>query len=347
MELTPVRIRGKRYRPGQKPSNSSLKPVRKAVTKRPNPSPAHDHSSSSKTKSAVAIRLDNWPEPRLSPLESLPVELLEQIFWHSPNIHLPAASVPLCTKLFSIPLRRELFRKVCLLSTTPCTGLLHANAVTHLHELQSALLRLKWVTWPFIREVVHITFPETIGPSLQGTEPFSLQSDTLPLSLDDGTYVPSKLLHGPWTHEKLAFLDHLLWSCAKIDTVNSTDGELAEAGFMEAIRAGDVEALQVLRVREVLNTAKDFWTIDQKGIVPRTEHLRTAITQRECNEDVVEILLLASPTQIDLHDPHVWNWIHDKKIKGDEGGSWLEQKLKEAVVFAEKAPPKSQWQRSR
>ncbi|KAL9102864.1 MAG: hypothetical protein Q9163_002045 [Psora crenata] len=321
MDLTPVRIRGKRYTPILQNSRSKL--IRKRFASTTSTTTTQPHASPFKKSRPEASQSQPPQTPELSHLERLPTELLEQIFWHCPNINLPAASLTLGQKLSSQSLKLQFFRLACE-KRSAFAKMAQAYGARTVPEVQNALLRLSWVTYPLIRHVIDESPVPAFYPALVPI-----------LHLEMPVYIPPKLLHGPWTDEKLAFLEYMVRSGGTIDRINSVDGEIAEAGFWDALRARNVSALQLLSGQYMFmkrngihgHLAKLNFSSDW-GVLPCTRHLRTAVLEEGCDRDVVGYLLDADPSEIDRHDPAVWEWLHDRKAEGDERGNWLEERLR-------------------
>ena len=171
-----------------------------------------------------------------------------------------------------------------------------------------------------------------------------------------GCEVPGKLLHGPWTTEKCDFLEMVIRGNATVDWVGTTIGEVAETGLMQALRDGNARATRLLVTRAGSGGVEGRWglpffrdgrdvekvdsgpwprehlyqasSIDLRGIgvIPRTEHLRSAVLESGCKQDVVETLLAAEDTGIDVEDRQILpiiDWAIGEKIRGDERGPWL------------------------
>lgn len=104
---------------------------------------------------------------RQSQLESLPTELLEEIFMQSLNLSLPRASRPLSLCLSSSLVKRQLVFKAFSSSS--------GNSLKYSHELldilgtekeiaklQSAILRVKWMTLDFLQKCIPIFLVTTL-----------------------------------------------------------------------------------------------------------------------------------------------------------------------------------------
>ena len=170
----------------------------------------------------------------------------------------------------------------------------------------------------------------------------------------NGCKVPEKLLHGPWTSKKCDFLEMLIQGNATVDWVSTTSGEIAEQGLMQAVREGNARATRLLVSgseralpfspesqkfemvgsgpwprEDFVQTKVDY--VRGIGVVPRTIHLRTAVIEAGCQQDVVESLLLGDGANIDFEDRAVLDWAVEKKFLGDERGQWLLSKLSRAT----------------
>lgn len=172
----------------------------------------------------------------------------------------------------------------------------------------------------------------------------------------NGCKVPEKLLHGPWTPEKCDFLQMVIRGNATVDWVGTTSGEIAEKGLTQALREGNARATRLLVTRAgshpqglwgfpCSSNGQDIQKIDPGtwprgdlvqapavdvrgvGIVPQTRHLRTAVFEAGCQHDMVETLLQAEDTNIDLEDRAILDWAVEKSLQGDERGGWLFSKL--------------------
>ena len=94
---------------------------------------------------------------RPSPLENLPTELLECVFFHCLNVCLPQASLIIGRKLASDHVKNRLV--VSVLSSThgyPYPSALAAifPALEDQAKAQSAILELRWMTFPFLQKLI-------------------------------------------------------------------------------------------------------------------------------------------------------------------------------------------------
>lgn len=92
-----------------------------------------------------------------APLEQLPTELLETIFLHHPNISLPQASPIIGSKLASDYVKSQLVLRFCSAgrpNTNPCEQATLSPIMADQAEAQSALLRVRWMTLTFVRQLI-------------------------------------------------------------------------------------------------------------------------------------------------------------------------------------------------
>lgn len=106
---------------------------------------------------------------RVSLLEDLPTELLEVIFFYCLNVSLPQASLVIGRKLASRHVKSQLiFRVLSSPSSTeyPCALSAILPTLREQAEAQSAILRLKWMTLPFLRDIIPDYIVRTIAREL-------------------------------------------------------------------------------------------------------------------------------------------------------------------------------------
>ncbi|KAA6413819.1 MAG: hypothetical protein FRX48_02181 [Lasallia pustulata] len=172
-------------------------------------------------------------------------------------------------------------------------------------------------------------------------------------------YVPSRLLHGPWTNEKCDFLELLLKMGVLVDLL---DREIAEKGLEDAIRERNIRALRLLkpfhelhdfeRSREQESGAEGEYerghiiqefeshecvcvSIPNRwhaGVFPSTSHLRLAVIECDCPPDIVYHLLSGRICRVDLEDRELVSWAVERKKHGDWRGKWLLKLLRRAWV---------------
>ena len=143
------------------------------------------------------------------------------------------------------------------------------------------------------------------------------------------TKIPVKLLHGPWTEEQLSFLFVLNVGGAEFDLDNKMYRDIAKKGLTEAIRGDNYRAVHLiteawLSSRPPSMTWKEARTF---LIKPDTEHLKVAVIERGCRRDIVQALLSAKYSDIDLDDTAVLEWAKNQREQGDGTGQWLLNQL--------------------
>lgn len=316
--LTPMRIRGKRYRKGDKPQRKGrgeLRSVRRKLD-------ATDDPSSVAESDQHGAEQESRPGQRkLARIEQFPPELLEQIFWHCPDSYLPATSLPLCRALSGLDnIKKQLYHS---LFTAPLPD---GTFPTHDFS-QSALLRLRWLTFPFLKTILGDVVPSKLYLFDPGRR-----------SAPD---VPAKLLRPPWTEDKVLLLDFLLNAGATIDRIGSCDGELASDGLLDAVRTGHVAAVNALLMRPVgrqinirtFPPTPSKFSYSYEGVAPEVKHLRAAVIAGGCNKAIVTALIDNASQFEKLRDPEIYSWVHEKKQQGNEIGYWLEAKLRARVAW--------------
>ncbi|MDI1485444.1 MAG: hypothetical protein OHK93_000582 [Ramalina farinacea] len=350
-DLTPVRIRGKRYAPGQKPT-------------------IHTQHNNAYTPSSYTTDQSN--RPHLSRLEILPTELLHHIFRFCPNIYLPVASPTLGQILSDKAIKFHIVIQTLSNRQTLIDAVAEASGHTSIASLQSEVLNRKWLTFEFLRdalkEAAKLPRPDAFLDYANDGEPdedsslsavdteFDLISVTgadspiarkpkkakksplyQNLDLNQYTAVPVKLLHGPWTASKLSLLKLLFRAGGSIERVTSTDDEVASASLLEALKSSNRKVALALIPRPSYRSFNDLDNYTEPphiGVTPDTSHFRAAVLEGGCDRKIVLKMLLLLPHVIDYEDRAVWKWIHDSISVGDEKGLWLKQTLGEASKAA-------------
>ena len=126
------------------------------------------------------------------------------------------------------------------------------------------------------------------------------------LSLSPQAQIPVRLLRGPWSSSKIELLELLVRGNASIDWIATTAGEVAENGFLDAIYEGNARALRALCVctndttpGERKDAGYNVIPTRGVGVIPEQKHLLLAV-QHGCREDVVETLINAPKSRVDL-----------------------------------------------
>ena len=350
-DLTPVRIRGKRYAPGQKPT-------------------IHTKHNNAYTPSSNTT--DHSKRSHLSRIETLPTELLHHIFRLCPNIYLPVASPTLGQILSDKAIKVHIVVQTLSNRQTLIDAVAEASGHTSIASLQSEVLNRKWLTFEFLRDALKETakLPRHDAPldfandgepdedsslsaadtdsdlsSVTGADSPIAQKPTkakkLPLyknlDLHKCTAVPVKLLHGPWTASKLTLLKLLFRAGGSIERVTSTDDEVASASLLEALKSSNRKVALALIPRLSYRSFLDLDNYTEPphiGVTPDTSHFRAAILEGGCDRELLLRMLLFPGTDIDYEDRAVWKWIHDSISVSDEKGLWLKQTLGEVSKVA-------------
>lgn len=421
--MTPIRVRGKKQ--------NALGKLQKATKHRSTP------KESPRPTMSEAVR-------ELSLLERLPTEVLQNIFLQSLNLNLPRASPLLNCVLSASHIKTLLVLKV--FSSDSSRALEHSTELLsildtkqEIAKLQTAILRLKWMTLDFLHQCIRVFLVKTLLRRFRelalkwrnGDEPtkanvsqvvdeayernslgrkdksldiYSYAWDVsdqiqvnLGIGLRDGLValqvsnskngpnfitidsyrwrllvclgecrIPHKLLHGPWTEARCEFLEVVTRGGSTIDWVNTTSGEVADIGLMEAILEQNYRAVQLLvynpwrgtapwrgldnlsrphersyRARRP-NTKVPYqkrlvcckkcieWHV---GVAPRIEHLRTAVFQKPLHQGIIHCLLSGDRSKLDLEDKEIHEWIRRNKEAGEQNAEWLRRKLLHLATF--------------
>lgn len=332
MELTPVRIRGKKRKPTAAATTPKLALSSQAKRLRTSKS-----TKNTKTKKIVEVAMPT--------LQGMPQELLEMIFLYSMNMSLPRASHSLGRKLSSSAVIMEFVMRSFYHTVDHKTN--HRDREkTGDPEIQSQLLTCRFFTWSFFRTYVERARSTLIQQrgriwkdasvdvpglkSFDGLIPFKFLEVNY-LAFAEGFRIPEKLLHGPWSVDKAALLYVLVSLNGELDWRGSLAGETAKAGMREAIEGNHERAVAALAV--LLGVAQN---ID-------TSTIRYAVIDCGCNINIVRQLLFNaqilqhnSPKeslsfhgtlhsfQCDSHmltallssDPALWRWADAHEGKG-------------------------------
>ncbi len=167
----------------------------------------------------------------------------------------------------------------------------------------------------------------------------------------EGCRIPDKLLHGPWTDEKCEFLEILIRGKAKVDWIETTSGEVAKKGLLDALREHNAWAMKLLLTRlpcppdskstehYVNEESRDMniWSpfnfredpiLGGVGVAPEYEHWRIAVIEEGCDKDVVDALLDAPHPVVDLEGTEVSRWVVMEDSRGNERATWLRLRLR-------------------
>ena len=337
MELTPVRIRGKKRKAApvttdnlsssQISSNSSA--LSTHVSKR-----ARTLTSSKLKRSKKSIMAAT---PALG---GLPQELLEMIFLYSMNTSLPRASSKLGRKLSSRAVTMK-FVMHSFYHTVNHTVKIREREIAGDPILQSQLLACRFFTWDFFLayvEKAHETRIKQRGriwkdasvevpgrKHFDGLMPFKFMEVTY-LGFAEGFHIPEKLLQGPWTADKASLLYVLVALSGEVDWQGSMAGEMAKNGLKQAIRENNERAVAALSVLLGISRYID------------TGMVRLAVIDCGCNMNIVRHILFnaqilhreSTEKRMNFHDGALWRWAESHEGKG----VLLKDLLKKAEKFS-------------
>ncbi|KAI4738731.1 hypothetical protein E4T50_10811 [Aureobasidium sp. EXF-12298] len=338
MDLTPIRIRGRRKR--GRTSENTVASLKKRD--RPWKTARLNQASSQPLKNKKKTKRD----PTLSKFEQLPTELIQVIFQQCNNISLPLSSYVFARDL---SYRHTYLRfAIDTLSRDDNSEDKAADAVA-----VSRMLQCKWMTWDLFKDVVQEIHRRKSPPS-RHTSPSDSDTDDsddedetqqppipvpnfshpqnqprLPyLSLSSSVQLPQSLLHEPWTAPKLDFLKYLVWSGCSIDWTSSSRGETATAGLATAISTHSHTAVALLCSPPI-------------NVIPTTHTLKLAVMDHNCNPSIVFYLLAAAlrahivsrasgegAPDVNFRDPSLWHWVERVEKSGIGKGRWLKEVLR-------------------
>ena len=272
-------------------------------------------------------------------LEGLPQELLEMVFLYSMNIALPQCSSTLGRRLSSQTVIMD-FTMRCFFHTVDHKANIRDRKITSDPSMQSRLLECRFFTWDFFLAYVQKSHDamvkqrgkawESTTVTIPGVSEFDglwpFKFTRIPyLSFAAEFMVPEKLLHGPWTTDKVSLLYVLVSLNGEIDWTGSLAGETAKTGIREAIKEDNERAVAALSV--LLGVPKAI----------NTSMLQYAVMNCDCSVNILRHLLfnaqiLARNTTsetLDFHDQKLWSWAEANGEKGEV----LKTMLKKADAF--------------
>ncbi|KAI9674607.1 MAG: hypothetical protein M1829_003689 [Trizodia sp. TS-e1964] len=334
------RPKGGRPRMPGRPSNPYLSstPQSRSSSQSVAPAPAQRSSSSKKRK----------PRRTLSPLETLPLELIRHIFLHSRNVNLPRASLPIAAALSSVAVYIDIS---CLAFNIRKDR----KETRHLEEykgpeeliqgytwvradskLQSDIMTCRWMTLKMYDKISYwiLRLDRALGSDQESYSApkcsYSGFNAAKPqwagqLQHDYHSYIPRRLLRGPWTDpEKLIFLKCLRAARAVLNESDELTLDFALDGCKHAIAEQNLPAIRVLcyMTDHVLNT----------------ETFRLAVTHEKFDREIVFFMARRAysfQAPIDWFDKGLWNWAlatmqQEKEELGEVcgDGAWAMQILK-------------------
>lgn len=130
--------------------------------------------------------------------------------------------------------------------------------------------------------------------------------------------IPKKLLCGPWSADKVQFLQFLLWtSGVSVDWRDAETHKVAIDGRLQAIREGSLEAVQLFNHNRRLGRTADLALV------------RYAVIEGGCNRSIVYDTMLAARTASWCEVPELDDWCERRIALEDPKGQWLKIKLEE------------------
>jgi hypothetical protein len=348
--LVPPKIKKRDYTPYDGPQRRPGRPRKNFPTPPDASTQTPSNSSSNQVPHSITVprkkRTKKKKSQKLSLLESLPVELLQNIFLESLNVTLPCISLALATNLSSGHLQLEMSMRM-LITRRRTIG----------QKERSKLLACRFFTYDFLIKFAHqahnyfIGLPVAVEIIMQGAG--SLQQYDNPnlftyhpsfprtmtlMEVEDNRwcpqglsklFIPLKLLRAPWTLNRVWFLQGLVQEDCQIDP-NSTGLEAAFAAVLDIIREGDQDGiLSVFLDRNY-----------SEGLLPVTHNMfRCAVLEGGCKRDVIHTLTYPHnnvenmemgerTSSLNFLDPDLWAWVERQRENVDkEEADWLQQVL--------------------
>lgn len=345
MELTPIKIRGKRSKTlgskrgrGRPSKSASTSAASSAVPSRASTPVSMVSKASARSLRSSTAKRRKTAKP-LSRLEELPIELLQIIFLESMNVALPRSSPHLAAMLSDEHTRLEFSLRAFY-----CNGLLLNDNSADMPRLHSELLACRFFTWSYFQVILRRVHERYVKEhKLLDDEHLSACSNIFcphsffPVAADDwkvdlwkvehtpylqmGAFqIPEKVLHGPWTSDKVEFLSLLVKLNGRVDWEDTSTGEVATQGLYDAIRQGSTEAVEELFHENI-------------RVIPKTEMVRVAVMDCDFDERMVYSLLCHADCDdgdVDYYDSKLWAWIEHASSSGDPKGALLKEMLLQA-----------------
>ncbi|KAF2126716.1 hypothetical protein P153DRAFT_68590 [Dothidotthia symphoricarpi CBS 119687] len=265
-----------------------------------------------------------------SPLERLPTELTQSIFLYS-GLNMAMAQASHC-------IGRHLSNEY--MYNAVCDQYLTTNLDDRVEQskAQTAIFASPWMTWTFFKKWIIRTY-ESKGCLCGLTPDEGCVDEQWPPNFEDATTMvfsrghlprlafihgrlPTKLLHKPWTEDKIQFLRFLLWLTSM--TVDWKDPEvyrLVSEGRRQAFLDQNLEAVELFNHNRRL------------GKPPCLSAVRFAVTDAGCNRSIVYDTILSA--YLWGLRGHSWQcseldkWCENRIRVGDSKGQWLKTMLDE------------------
>ncbi|KAF2122687.1 hypothetical protein BDV96DRAFT_4354 [Lophiotrema nucula] len=269
----------------------------------------------------------------LAPIEKLPAELIQPIFFYSDlNLALPAASPHIASKFAN---------EYCYHAV--CTRYLTTNLESRVEQTlaQTRIFSYKWMMWDHFRSFVlkkwgvngclcgktpkEGCFDAQWPPDFEDATTMLFSRSHLPALSYIKCRIPVKLLSGPWTSDKVQFLRFLLWTTSMtVDWASHEARAAAREGKKEALLTGNLEVVELFNHNRRL------------GKAPSVDTVRFAVMDAGCDRSIVYDTMATARTW-GLRG-EAWNcevldqWCEGKIQEGDPKGEWLQLKLEELRV---------------
>jgi len=265
----------------------------------------------------------------LAPIERLPVELLQPIFFASDyNLSLLQSSDRIAAKLSS----HYVYHPT---STHWLAGVVGSRIAQS--AAQSYILASKWMTWSFFKSwaikayehngcLCGLTaesgcFDAQWPPNFENATEMVFSRSHLPRIAFMKGRIPKKLLRGPWTQDKIQFLSFLLWiTSMTVDWSDPEARQIAIEGRLQAIRQKNLDAVELFNHNRRLGRAADMSLV------------RFAVMEAGCDRSIVyDTMAMASLWAPDAswECSALASWCEERIAANDPRGTWLKTKLKE------------------
>ncbi|RMZ70746.1 hypothetical protein GMOD_00000879 [Pyrenophora seminiperda CCB06] len=266
----------------------------------------------------------------LAPIERLPLELLQPIFIAADhNIALVDASSHIAARL-SLP---YIYFSTCNYFLTEVRGTRAKQSAA-----QTRIFASKWLTWTFFkswilrrfgssgclcdRTVDEGCFDAQWPPDFEDATTMVFSRSHLPRLAFVKGRIPRKLLLGPWTQEKVEFLQFVLWiTSMSVDWENAETAKAAIDGRRQAMLDGYLPAVELFNHNRRLGKAASL------------ETLLFAVLEAGCDRSIVyDTLLTARMWNPPRYSEELHEWCDTQALHGNPKGEWLRKKLDEWLV---------------
>jgi hypothetical protein len=279
-------------------------------------------------------------ERKLAPLETLPTEIIQDIFLRCLDPNLPLSSLHISAQLQDFHIYNELCDYAFGYSTPPSFA-----KPQRCVENQTELFQRRWMTWPFFKQYLTKRVPpsacgcpvylscnepggcsefqlETKDPNTTGVKTFSKvpYGGSGPQPLDIRGALPKKLTRGPWTEDKLSFLRCLLRiTRMSVDWADKAAIRTASQGKRDAIMERNLDAVHM------------FSRVRRLGKAPNLALVKYAVLEANCDRSIV-LNLMTAAKEWGLRQWNDWEldvWIVREEAQGNPKAKWLRIKLDE------------------